>query len=75
MIPLCRSLRWRGQAGATFRSEAELTASLTGGGPFTCARTCQPWGPDDDLVSPESCDAERPCYRRSPKVPPSASIS
>lgn len=69
-IPLCRSLRWRGAVGTTWREDAALAASLASGGtPFTCSRTCQPWGPDDDLVEPGACAPGRACYRRSPKAP------
>ena len=30
--------------------------------PFSCLRTCQAWGPDDELASPEECVPERECY-------------
>ncbi|MBX7078581.1 MAG: hypothetical protein K1X88_05270 [Nannocystaceae bacterium] len=61
-MDLCRHLRWK-----TFSREqgdpAAVAESLRRGQvPFSCLRTCQAWGPDDDVVAPERCCAERGCY-------------
>ena len=31
--------------------------------PYSCLKTCQPWGPDDDVVAPEACVEQRGCFR------------
>ena len=47
------------------RVTRELEASLQREQvPFSCLRTCQAWGPDDDIVAPERCSADRPCFER-----------
>lgn len=63
-MDLCRHLRWK-----TFSRHdgdpAAIEASLQRGQvPFSCLRTCQSWGPDDDVVAPERCCAERACFER-----------
>ncbi|MFN7144879.1 MAG: hypothetical protein ACK4YP_13975 [Myxococcota bacterium] len=66
-VDLCRHLRWKERYGLPFRTDADLLASfLTAGVPFTCNRTCQTWGPDDDLVAPEGCARSRGCFEPTP---------
>lgn len=65
-MDLCRNLRWK-----TFSREdgdpAEVFASLARGGvPCTCLRTCQVWGPDDDIVTASLCNRERACFEKDP---------
>ncbi len=69
-MDLCRHLRWKGYFGRRWRSEAELEAALAlSDAPFSCLRTCQAWGPDDDLAAPEICDRERSCFEPSARAP------
>ena len=69
-VDLCHSLRWKGYVGASWRTHEELAAALsTSDSPFSCLHTCRSWGPDDDLVAPESCTRDRPCFTPSPKTP------
>lgn len=65
-MDLCRHLRWK-----TFsRDESDPSAiaeSLSRDMvPYSCLRTCQPWGPDDDVVAPECCCSGRACFVRDP---------
>lgn len=67
---LCAWLRWKAYYGARWEDPAALTAALARGETaFSCLRTCQPWGPDDDLCAPERCQPDRPCFEPSPKDP------
>ena len=66
-LALCRHLRWKQRYGSFFRTDDELADSLLGAGvPFTCNRTCQAVGPDDELVLPEGCGADRACFEPTP---------
>jgi hypothetical protein len=59
---ICRHLRWKSVArehGAARRLHASL---MRGQVPCACLRTCQPWGPDDDLAAPETCTPDRACF-------------
>lgn len=63
--PACQMLRWKGHdraAGPGERSFAFARNQV----PYTCLRTCQPFGPDDEPAAPERCDRERPCYEAPP---------
>ncbi len=63
MTPRCRHLRWKSVSHGGEADEADILASmLRRQVPFSCLRTCQAWGPDDELVAPEDCVPERPCY-------------
>lgn len=67
---LCAYLRWKGFYGARWDSRDELIADLTRGDvPYSCLRTCQPWGPDDDASVPERCQPGRSCFAPSPREP------
>lgn len=69
-MDFCRHLRWKGFYGRRWASEKELQAELAVvDAPFSCLRTCQAWGPDDEVAAPETCDGERPCFEPSPLTP------
>ncbi|MCB9760979.1 MAG: hypothetical protein H6739_14160 [Alphaproteobacteria bacterium] len=69
-MDLCRFLRWKGFHGQRWPSQAALDATLTRiDVPCSCLKTCQSWGPDDELVAPESCARGRGCFERSPLTP------
>lgn len=66
MMELCRYLRWK-----TFSKDSgdpqQIWESLVRSQvPFSCLRTCQSWGPDDELASPECCNRGRACFDRDP---------
>lgn len=64
-IQVCRYLRWKDPArdGATLEEQhAAFTRNRV---PYECLRTCQPFGPDDELAAPECCNDARPCYVHS----------
>lgn len=65
---LCRHLRWkshaRNEAGAALVAESMSRNQVQ----YGCRKTCQPWGPDDDLAAPECCTPERDCYLADPLV-------
>ena len=67
---LCRYLRWKGLYGRRFRDGAELDVALRQNDvPYSCLRTCQPWGPDDAMTVPERCQPGRSCFTLSKKDP------
>lgn len=73
---LCRFLRWKGFYGVAWPSQEALALALAASdSPFSCLRTCQPWGPDEDLAAPGSCGPERTCFDRSPRSPPDTAAS
>lgn len=66
---LCRHLRWKtfAMAGEETADPIALAVSLAKRQvPFSCLRTCQAWGPDDDLVAPEECTPDRGCFAPAP---------
>ena len=72
---LCRYLRWKAYYGGRWADAESLRAALAGtDAPFSCLKTCQPWGPDDDTATPERCTSERECFRPSP-LDPTANVS
>jgi len=65
-MDLCRHLRWK-----TFsREEADPSAVFESLSrdmvPYSCLKTLQPWGPDDDVVAPDCCCSGRACFQRDP---------
>ncbi len=58
----CRFLRWKGFYADPTSDEVTLDF-LKNEVPYSCLKTCQPWGPDDQVVAPESCVEERGCFR------------
>ena len=60
-MDLCKYLRWKGHSRDSDVAELNFTFArnqVT----YSCLRTCQPWGPDDELAAPEGCHAGRPCH-------------
>jgi hypothetical protein len=69
-VDICRHLRWKSYTrDAEDLDEFEVTFARNQV-PYTCLRTCQPWGPDEELAVPEGCNGARACYERSPLAPP-----
>ena len=58
----CRFLRWKGFYADPTPDEVTLDF-LKNEVPYSCLKTCQPWGPDDHVVAPEACVEERSCFR------------
>ena len=51
--PICQHLRWKGRSREATTGEQQF-AFARNQVPYTCLRTCQPWGPDDEpAVLPE----------------------
>ena len=67
---LCNHLRWKAFYGADWpdHQAMELAMKLSDS-PFSCLRTCQPWGPDGHQCAPEGCQPERSCFEPSPREP------
>jgi hypothetical protein len=67
---LCASLRWKSFYGARWDSREQMVADLVrGDAPYTCLRTCQAFGPDDDAAVPERCQPGRACFSGSKREP------
>ncbi len=62
-VQLCRSLR--GQSiSRDLDDPGEIAAAFARNHvPYSCLKTCQPWGPDDDVAAPELCTRDRGCYQ------------
>jgi hypothetical protein len=58
---ICQFLRWKGYDREASIAERQF-AFTRNQVPYTCLRTCQPWGPDDEPAVPEGCDAGRRCF-------------
>ncbi len=60
-MKICSFLRWKGYSEEC--SDAELAYIFARNSvPYTCLRTCQPWGMDDGPAEPESCRPDRLCF-------------
>lgn len=71
-MKLCRSLRWKGLIGQTFPDRATVLAAFAANdADFSCLKTCQAWGPDDDIAVPEFCQPGRRCFELSRRDPDS----
>ncbi len=65
-MELCRYLRWKGYYGRDWEGEAGLQEALdVNDVPFSCLKTCEPWGPDDSPAAPDTCGSHRGCYQKS----------
>lgn len=62
---ICQFLRWKGHSREAAPGEMRF-AFARNQVPYTCLRTCQPWGPDDEPAAPEGCDGSRPCFEAIP---------
>lgn len=66
-MKICRFMRWKGLYGQAHLDDATLLAdAMRAGVPFSCLHTCQPWGPDEDIATPERCTPERGCFEARP---------
>ncbi len=69
-MELCRWMRWKTFYGQLWQTRAELAAIFaTNDVPYQCLKTCQAWGPDDEVASPECCGSHRVCFEPSAKLP------
>jgi hypothetical protein len=67
-LELCKHLRWKSfTRDVEGPGEFHLTFARNNV-PYSCLRTCQPWGPDEDMAIPEGCNSERTCFEASPIV-------
>jgi len=66
---ICRNLRWKGFARDAEDLDEFHHTFARNQVPYSCLRTCQPWGPDDELAAPECCNDSRPCFQQSPLTP------
>ena len=57
LIEHCRWLRWKGHDRAASGAQAH------GGFTYSCLKTGQPWGPDDQPATHETCVAGRACCK------------
>lgn len=64
-LELCRNLHWKSITRDLDDPHEVLAAFARNQVPYTCLQTCRNAGPDDELVAPELCHAERSCYRPS----------
>ncbi len=68
-MELCRFLRWKAFYGVEAFTPDSLRAHFERNEvPYSCLRTCQPWGPDDRESLPESCDSKRSCFEASERL-------
>ncbi|MBL8972500.1 MAG: hypothetical protein JNK56_18070 [Myxococcales bacterium] len=63
--PICEFLRWKGHHGEAEAGERRF-AFARNQVPYTCLKTCQPFGPDDGPAVPEGCDDSRVCFEGPP---------
>ena len=69
-MDLCEHLRWKGWYGQVWATADDLRVMFERNDvPYDCTRTCQPWGPDEDVAAPEACTRERVCFQRSSRLP------
>ena len=69
-VDLCKHLRSKTLMSARWATEEEMVRTLAANDvPFSCRKTCQPWGPDEALAAPERCHGARTCFEHSPLNP------
>jgi hypothetical protein len=62
MVTVCRMLRWKGYYGRDGSGPDWLAQQHAANeNQYSCLRTGQPWGPDDDLATIDGCGAGRAC--------------
>lgn len=71
---LCKHLRWKTHSRSTGDPAAILESLRRNQVPFQCLRTCQVFGPDDDVVAPELCTRARECFAPDPLMSERGSI-
>jgi hypothetical protein len=62
VIDLCRHLRWKSHARDSEDPHEIRESAARSRVPFSCLKTCRPWGPDDELAAPELCCSDRACF-------------
>lgn len=62
---ICRFIRWKGYK-EDMSAEELLFIIARNEVPFSCLRTCQPWGVDENPATPESCISSRSCCEPLP---------
>ncbi|MEZ4451672.1 MAG: hypothetical protein R3B09_19555 [Nannocystaceae bacterium] len=65
-MQLCRFLRWKDPAREGASLDEVVAAFARNRVHYGCLRTCQPWGPDDELAAPECCNDARGCFEHAP---------
>lgn len=65
-MELCRYLRWKTFSRDSGDPQEVRESLLRSQVQLSCLKTCQPWGPDDDVASPEGCTAQRVCFVQDP---------
>lgn len=58
----CGGLRWKGHSEDSTEAERR-SAFQRNTVPYSCLRTCQPWGLDGLPAAPELCQPGRSCYQ------------
>lgn len=66
-MELCRHLRWKTFSRDDGDPDVIQASLLRGQVPYSCLRTCQSWGPDEQVVAPELCRRRRGCYEVDPQ--------
>ena len=74
-MDLCRKLRWKTFSRESGDPEQIRESLLRSQVQFSCLATCQPWGPDDDVASPECCNAQRVCFVKDPMGGPDPRVA
>jgi hypothetical protein len=58
----CRHLRWKGSLDAIRDGQDLQAIYLENQTQYSCLMTCYAWGPDDEVVAPETCSPARSCF-------------
>ncbi len=61
-MTLCQSLRWKGyreDVREPGRVQEVFAMNMV---PYSCVKTCQPFGPDGGPAAPETCGSRRRCF-------------
>ena len=65
-MTLCRFLRWKALYGAGITDPSQaLELAARNDVPFSCLKSCRPWGPDESPAVPEDCGPERVCFEEA----------
>ena len=68
-MELCRFLRWKSYYALEVVTPSALAEQVSRNEvPYSCLRTCQSWGPDDEVAAPEACGSDRPCFEPSKRL-------
>jgi hypothetical protein len=59
---LCPAMRMKQMLTHTLHEQLSTPRKWPGDGYYWCTKTCQPVGPDDELVNPGACLPGRRCY-------------